>query len=283
MTWTMSNPRTTLLAATLAGVILSFPQLSMAAGQDPSPAQTTAQSAAQTPAPAVAAQAASPADSDVQARLDKKQFRDVKVSMDQGTATLTGTVDLYAHKADADKRVRKTKGVTAVHNLIEVGGPTIPDQQLQDKLGEKLEYDRVFYGNAFNAITIGVHNGIVTLGGHALSYVSRDSALALASYYPGVKGVQDEIQVDPTSIMDSRIRMQVYRAVYGYPSLQRYAIDPGKPIRISVQNGHVGLYGMVDSQADKDIAFMRANGVPGVFEVKNYLQIAPPPPPKQKK
>lgn len=284
MTWTMSNPRTTLLAATLAGVILSLPQVSMAAGQDPTPIQTPSQPAAQTPTPAATAQVASPADSDVAARLDKKQFRDVKVSMDQGIATLTGTVDLYAHKAEADKRVRKAKGVSAVHNLIEVAGPTIPDEVLQEKLGEKLEFDQVFYGNAFNAISISVHNGVVTLGGHAFNYFnSRDSALALISNYPGVKGVEDEIQVDPTSILDDRIRIQVYRAIYGYPSLQKYAIDPGKPIRISVQNGHVGLYGMVDRQADKDIAFMRANGVPGVFEVKNYLQVTPPPAPKQKK
>jgi osmotically-inducible protein OsmY len=59
-------------------------------------------------------------------------------------------------------------------------------------------------------------------------------------------------------------------------------MDPGKPIRISVQNGHVELYGMVDSQADKDVAFIRANGVPGVFEVQNYLQVANPPAPKKK-
>jgi osmotically-inducible protein OsmY len=247
------------------------------------PAQTPVQPVAQTTTPAATAQAASPAESAVAARLDKKQFHNVKVSMDEGIATLTGTVDLYAYKADADKRVRKAKGVTAVHDLIEVGGPTIPDVVLRDKLGEKLEYDRVFYGNAFNAITLGVHNGVVTLGGHALSYVSRDSALALVSYYPGVKGMEDEIQVDPVSMMDSRIRMQVYRAVYGYPTLNRYAMDPGKPIRISVQNGHVELYGMVDTQVDKDVAFMRANGVPGVFEVKNYLEVAPPPAPKQKK
>ena len=68
MTWTMSNTRTTLLAATLAGVILSLPQISLAAGQD----QTPAQPAAQTPVPAATAQVASPAESDVQARLDKK-------------------------------------------------------------------------------------------------------------------------------------------------------------------------------------------------------------------
>jgi len=280
MTWTMSNTRTTLLAAALAGVILSLPQLSVAASQDQSPAQP----AAQTPAPAVTAQAASPADSDVQARLDKKQFRNVKVTVDQGIATLTGTVDLYGYKAEAEKRVRKTKGVTAVHNLIEVAGPVIPDEILKDKLAEKLEYDQVFYGNVFNAISLSVHNGVVTLGGHAFNYFnSKDSALALVSYYPGVKGVEDEIQVDPVSSFDDRIRMQVYRAVYGAPQLNMYAINPGKPIRISVQNGHVELYGVVDRQADKEVAYIRASAVPGVFEVKNYLQVAPPQAPKQKK
>jgi osmotically-inducible protein OsmY len=238
--------------------------------------------AAQPPASAATAQEASSEGSAAEARLDKKQFHNVKVSVDQGTATLTGTVDLYAFKADADKRIRKAKGVTAVRDLIQVAGPTISDQQLQNKLGEKLEYDRVFYGNAFNAISLSVQNGVVTLGGHALSYVSRDSALALASYYPGVKDVEDEIQVDPVSLLDNRIRMQVFRAVYGFPTLNSYAIDPAKPIRISVQNGHVELYGMVDSQADKDVAFIRANGVPGVFEVKNYLQVAEQPAKKKK-
>ncbi len=264
MTRTMRTIRTALVTVTLAGTLLGLSQGFPAAAQPPVSGDT--------------AQATNTQSSDAAARLDKKEYRNVKVSVDQGTATLTGTVDLYAYKADADKRVRKAKGVTAVHNLIEVGGPTIPDEVLEDKLREKLEYDQVFYGNAFNAISLSVHNGAVTLGGHAFYFFSsRDSALALVSYYPGVKDVQDEIQIDPVSIIDNRIRIQVYRAIYGYPTMIKYAVDPGKPIRISVQNGHVELYGMVDSQMDKDVAFIRANAVPGVFEVKNYLQVAEQP------
>ncbi len=75
--------------------------------------------------------------------------------------------------------------------------------------------------------------------------------------------------------------MEVARAIYSFSSLNRYAIDPEMPIRVSVQNGHVELYGMVDSQADKEAAFIRANGVPGVFSVKNYLQVANQPGEKQ--
>lgn len=212
--------------------------------------------------------------SDAQAKLKKSQFKDVKVTVENGIATLTGSVSLYEYKRDAANRVRKVKGITAVRDEIQVAGPNVSDSDLKNKLGEKLTYDRVGYGNAFNSITLSVENGMVTLGGHARTDVDKDSALALVSTYPGVKEVVDEIEVDPASIMDDQTRMAVARAIYGYPSLNKYAIDPAKPIRISVQNGHVELFGVVDSKADKDTANIRANGVSGVFSVKNYLQVA---------
>jgi hyperosmotically inducible periplasmic protein len=210
-------------------------------------------------------------------KLKKSQFKDVKVDVQNGVATLTGSVSLYEYKADAEKRVSKVKGVEAVRNQIQVAGPSISDSELKAKLAEKLAYDRVGYGNAFNAIGVDVQNGVVTLGGHARTDVDKDSAVALVSTYPGVKDVINEIEVDPVSIMDDQSRLQVARAIYGYPSLNKYAIDPAKPIRISVQNGHVELYGVVDSQADKDTAYIRANQVPGIFSVKNYLQVAGQP------
>jgi osmotically-inducible protein OsmY len=263
MTTKIVHLRRTFWVATLAGSLLSLPQISSA---------MTGGSAAI----AGRAQEQSDVTSAAKGKLNKSQFKDVQVSVDtNGIATLTGSVDLFEYKADAEKRVSKAKGVTAVRNQIEVAGPAVSDEELKAKLGEKLEYDRVGYGTtAFNAITIAVQNGAVTLGGHAYGYVDRDSAVALVSTYPGVKEVVNEIEVDPTSILDDQIRLRVARAVYGYPSLNKYAIDPGKPIRISVQNGNVSLYGMVDSQADKETANIRANGVSGVFSVKNYLQVA---------
>lgn len=215
---------------------------------------------------------------DPSAKLNKSQFKDVRVSVEGGIATLTGTVSLYEYKRDAENRVRKAKGVTAVRNEIQVTGPNVPDTELKSKLMEKLAYDRVGYGTTpFNAITLNVENGVVTLGGHAYSNVDKDSATALVATYPGVKDVVDNIEVDPTSIMDDQTRFAVARAIYGYPSLNKYAVDPAKPIRISVQNGHVELYGMVDSKADKDTAYIQAQGVPGVFSVKNYIQVAGQP------
>jgi osmotically-inducible protein OsmY len=74
--------------------------------------------------------------------------------------------------------------------------------------------------------------------------------------------------------MDWRIRRAEERAIYGYPQFSRYALDPAKSIRIVVVNGHVTLTGVVDNKGDRDIAGVRANGVPGVFSVKNDLQVA---------
>lgn len=267
MTGYLRLSQAALLAATLAAALLSLPQTSLAA----------APPAIGNPGAIASPQQDSTATGAAQARLDKPQFKDVKASVENGIATLTGTVNLYEYKADAEKRVHRAKGVMAVRNLIQVNGKTVPDAELQTKLVESLTYDRVGYGNAFNAISVHVQNGVVTLGGHARTYPDRDSALALVNTTPGVKDVVNEIEVDPVSFMDDQIRLEVARAIYGYATLNKYAIDPARPIRISVQNGHVELYGVVDSESDKNVAYLRANGVPGVFSVKNYLEVVNQP------
>jgi hyperosmotically inducible protein len=212
---------------------------------------------------------------DINKALDNKKFKDVKASVQNGIVTLTGTVSVYADKDDADRKAHHRKNVKGVENLIEVEGPVVDDMQLRNKLAEKLAYDRVGYGTtAFNALTIGVQNGVVTLGGVAYGPTDKDSALSLVENYPGVKDVVDNIEVAPVSPMDDRIRLAEARAIYGAPQLNKYAIDPAKPIRITVVNGNVTLSGVVDSQADKDVANIRANGVPGVFKVVNNLQVA---------
>ena len=119
-----------------------------------------------------------------------------------------------------------------------------------------------------------MQNGVVTLGGTVYGPPDKDSALSLVANTPGVKDVVDNIEVAPVSPMDDRLRLQLARVIYGTPQLQKYAMDPAKPIRITVVNGNVTLTGVVDSQADKDVANIRANGVPGVFKVTNNLQVA---------
>jgi osmotically-inducible protein OsmY len=229
---------------------------------------------------AVAAGQSVQSDTNVQAEvinkaLNKPSLKDVKVTAHDGVVTLTGTVPLFDLKQEADRRTHKIKGVQSVSNEIEVAGQNLPDSVVEAKLVKAISYDRVGYGTTpFNAISVQVQGGTATLSGHAYGPVDASSALALAANTPGVKNVVNEVRVDPISPMDDRSRMQLFRTIYGFPTLSKYAMDPAKPIRISVQNGDVTLYGVVDSEMDKDVAGIRANSVPGVFKVTNDLKVA---------
>jgi hyperosmotically inducible protein len=90
-----------------------------------------------------------------------------------------------------------------------------------------------------------------------------------------VEKVDNQIEVLPLSPMDDGLRRRLYRSIYGYPALEKYAMGVQKPIRIIVKNGHVTLEGVVDNDADKNFAGVRANVVPGIFSVTNNLQVVP--------
>src|SRR5437763_936785 len=103
---------------------------------------------------------------------------------------------------------------------------------------------------------------------------AKDAALSLVAHTPGVRDVVDNLEVAPVSPMDDELRLRLARAIYGAPSLQRYSLDPARPIRITVVNGNVILSGVVDRKMDKDVAGIRANSVPGVFKVINDIEVA---------
>lgn len=202
-----------------------------------------------------------------------KEFKNVTATVQDGVVNLQGNVDLLVHKLDIDKKAHGIDHVQAVRNGIEVQGD-VPDDKLQEKLADKLRYDRIGYGIMFNSLSLAVHNGIVTVSGNVHDYPSRDSALAVVESTPGVKGVVDDITVAPTSSFDDELRVRLARAIYGDPVMTKYRIDPQAPIRIVVENGHVTLAGVVNSQLDKQIAETRAKTVPGVFSVDDQLMVA---------
>jgi hyperosmotically inducible protein len=203
----------------------------------------------------------------------KSQFRDVKSSVEDGIVTLTGTVDLYQRKLDAAKLARKTASVQGVRNLITVAGPNVPDEQLEQKLAKKLTYVRTGYDSTFDYFALGVKDGVVTVEGEDRTGVGRDEALADIANMPGVKDVVASISVEPVSPMDDGLRLRTAQAIYRDPVLSKYAVDPARPIRIIVENGHVTLYGVVDSTMDKNVAGLRANQIPGAFSVENKLVV----------
>jgi hyperosmotically inducible periplasmic protein len=203
----------------------------------------------------------------------KSQFRDVTASVEDGIITLNGTVDLYQRKLDAGKLARKTANTQGVRNLITVAGPNASDEQLEQKLAQKLRYVRVGYDNAFDYFALGVKDGVVTLEGEDRTGVGRDEALADVANMPGVKDVVDNIALEPVSIFDDGLRARAARAIYRDPVLSKYSADPALPIRIIVANGHVTLYGSVDSKMDKEVAGIRANQLAGAFSVENKLEV----------
>lgn len=130
-----------------------------------------------------------------------------------------------------------------------------------------------YYGE-FDAIGFKVQGYDVTLFGHVTRGSLKDDAGQVVKKIEGVEHVNNLIEVLPPSPMDDRLRVQLFRAIYGYSALQRYGVGSNRPIHIIVNRGHVTLEGVVDSQGDKNIANIRANGVPGVFSVTNNLSVA---------
>jgi hyperosmotically inducible periplasmic protein len=132
------------------------------------------------------------------------------------------------------------------------------------------------YLSVFDNLEYKVDGTKVTLLGQVVRPTLKDDAGRVVKSIEGVTEVDNQIQVLPPSPMDDGIRHQEFRAIYGYPALSRYAEGAIPQIHIIVNNGHVTLEGIVDTQADKDIAGLRANTVPNVFSVTNNLQVAGP-------
>ncbi len=130
------------------------------------------------------------------------------------------------------------------------------------------------YYSVFDDLSYSVDNGVVTLSGDVTRPVVKDDAERSVKRLPGVTQVIDNIRVLPLSTFDNRIRQAEYRAIFGSAGLYRYAMGTQPSIHIIVDNGHVTLIGVVDREADKDIANIRANTVPGVFSVTNNLRVA---------
>ena len=132
------------------------------------------------------------------------------------------------------------------------------------------------YLDVFDTLSYKVDGYNVTLLGQVTRPTLKSDAENVVKRIEGVEHVDNQIEVLPLSPNDDRIRRQLYRAIYGYPALQKYALGIQQPIRIIVKNGNVTLVGVVDNEADKNIANIRARGVPGTFSVTNDLQVVKP-------
>lgn len=126
----------------------------------------------------------------------------------------------------------------------------------------------------FDNLAFRVDGAKVTLLGQVTRPVLKQDAERVVKNIEGVTAVNNQLEVLPLSPMDNQIRWAEARAIYTYPTLNRYGAGTQPSIHIVVKNGNVTLVGVVDSNADKNVAGIRANQVPGVFSVQNDLQVS---------
>jgi hyperosmotically inducible protein len=129
------------------------------------------------------------------------------------------------------------------------------------------------YYSVFDNLAYRVEGDKVILEGQVVRPSIKSDAEAAVKSVAGVSSVVNNIEVLPPSPMDDQLRRALYRAIYGEASLSRYGFAAVASIHIIVKNGNVVLEGVVDSEGDKNLAGLRANGVPNVFSVKNNLQV----------
>lgn len=152
-----------------------------------------------------------------------------------------------------------------------------PSARSQERITREVRHELLMlpWFGVFDNIAFKVDGSTVTLLGQVVRPSLKSDAQNALKHIEGVEKVDNQIEVLPPSPMDDNLRLLLYRAIYGYPALEKYALGVQKPIRIIVKNGHATLEGVVDNESDKNLAGLRANGVPGLFSVTNNLQVVP--------
>ena len=152
-----------------------------------------------------------------------------------------------------------------------------PSPRSQERITKEVRHELLMlpYFGVFDNIAYKVDGYNVTLLGQVTRPSLKSDSENVIKHIEGVEKVDNQIEVLPPSPSDDRIRLRLFRSIYGFPALQKYALGVQKPIRIIVKNGHVSLEGVVDNEADKNMAGIRANSVSGIFSVNNNLQVVP--------
>ncbi len=182
-------------------------------------------------------------------------------------------------------------------------------QKTELELIEKIRKELVtlpYYG-CFDFLTFKLEGTTVTLGGYAMRPSLKEDAQNELKGIERISKIANEIEVLPLSPSDDQIRWATFRAIYRDAALSRYVPGGGfangqfsrrrggtffggpfeswnmpagtseplgsYPIHIIVKNGNVILVGVVDNKSDSDRANILANGVSGVFNVKNLIEV----------
>jgi len=157
------------------------------------------------------------------------------------------------------------------HNDVFVAG-----EENEARIAKEVRHRLVMlpYYGVFDDLAFRMDGSTVTLLGKVVRPSLKPDAENVVKRIEGVTSVVNEIQVLPPAPMDDQIRVAAFRAIYGDPELSiRYGHRAVPPIHIIVENGRITLEGVVANETDKNLANIRANGVPNVFAVTNALRV----------
>ncbi len=152
---------------------------------------------------------------------------------------------------------------------ISVNAQGFSQRNLEQKVFK--EIIRLPYYGVFDNIAFRVDGDTVTLMGKVVQPTTRKSAERVVDSIDGVKNVVNNIEVLPLSNFDDSIRLQTLRTLQSGGSLYRYFLGANPSVKIIVDGGNVSLEGFVANRGDANLANILANGVAGVFSVRNNL------------
>lgn len=184
-----------------------------------------------------------------------------------GIVTLTGEVDSYAQKWNAERATERVAGVRGVANELKIRSSNEHnDTDIAKAAADALKW------NAFlpaDHVMVKVENGWVTLSGQVTHDYERRAAERNMRYLRGVKGVADLITVKPhVEAKDLKKKID--------ESIKRHAALDAQHITVTVDDGEVSLRGVVRSWAERHDAENTAWAGPGVKSVANHLTVSAP-------
>ena len=141
-------------------------------------------------------------------------------------------------------------------------------QVVKDISTQVLTYTRF---TVFDAVNASLEHGEVTLTGKVTMPYKRDDIERRVAKVPGVRSIQNRIEVLPVSYFDDELRFRIARAIYGNSSFWGYASMANPPIHILVEGGHVTLTGVVNNDVERMLARSLASSF-GAFSVANELR-----------
>ena len=195
----------------------------------------------------------------------------VDVQVQNGVATLTGTVESYGAKLRAVRAARHQKGIRSVVDNLQVNAAGVDPQQILQKARHNvLTYP--FY-SIFDHITLSAQGNQLTVGGEVTQPYKKSDLGNILAGIRGVTYLQNDLKVLPASFFDDHIREEVAERIYGDPLFANYGNQANPPIHIVVENGNVTLYGAVNSKVERQQAEIDARFASTYFGLKNHLRI----------